>query len=224
MRTNLRAGTSLRGIKLIAGMLLLVTFLPGCAKRQVNTIEDYAAYVNESANGLSAEQQGSGLRMTVRFLPPPYLAFSELHRNGASTQEYDSLQAFYARSLTFQAIIEPVSGHDRLQDIIHRHATRQAEVEANKALLNYGMEQYVRLIAEEQAFAPNLAILESTFENDRRLSFIFVFDKDALSKGGKPAEHITLELNKPFFLDAPAAFRFKTESLLHYPQLVNLKL
>jgi len=203
----------------VAGAMLWC--LPGCRRAgTITSVADYVAYCNDPANGLVQVQEQDGLKLTVKYLPPAYLAYLELYKGSASFGALDSLSAQYRQSPTFQLIIESADAAVPLEELIFREAATPTDFTQHQTTLTYGMEEYVRLAVGGKKIAPVLSTLESTVENDRKLSLLFVFNSDndpafSFNKG----EPVNFSLARNFFLGSNALFAFQADDLNQLPSL-----
>jgi hypothetical protein len=104
---------------LLAALLFLCLALPGCTSgSDTLTPPEYPVYLNDPANGYMQSISGNGLTVTLKFLPPPYLAARSLQA-GTGQVRADSLTAAYAGSLSFQLEVTPAEDTVNLQQLIH---------------------------------------------------------------------------------------------------------
>jgi len=202
---------------LLAGLLLAA----GCSDpAELESAEEYVAYMHDPANGLVQTKEEDGLKITVRYLPPEYLAYVELHKEGGTYEQLDSLAGFYRNSATFQLYVEAADPSMNLPERLFRSVSHLAELSQYQDLLTYGMEQYIRLNSRGEGVAPVLSTLESTLEAKQKLSWVLVFNGNDIAPAS-PDEggEVHFSLNRNFFLSSPADFVFEADQLQHTPKL-----
>lgn len=197
-------------------LLLSLNSETGCNRiTSLKSVAAYVQYINNPKNGLIQVQESSGLKFTVKYLPPAYLAYLEHKKENHNS--LDSLAKEHKSNATFQVIIESVNPQVNLADLIHRRASSQADVNEHLNTLNYGMEKYVSLSGN---WIPVLSTLESTLEMNQKLSFIFVFTKNSKENTASAEEQKTnLIIDSNFFLNSPVSFAFESGNLTNTPTL-----
>src|SRR5579884_2761957 len=100
------------GIKPIIRISVVLAFcfglFVGCTK-SIRTQADYMKWLNNPSNGLVKIKHVGGFDLKVKFLPPSYLLYQDIAKNGniISSKERDSLSTIYNHSLTFLFTIGP---------------------------------------------------------------------------------------------------------------------
>lgn len=208
------------GISYCLFFSLLLAVLPGCDQNNVPlNAQEYPVFLNDPANGYIQSISGNGIKVSLKYLPPPYLALRELREpNRAKARPVDSLTALYAGSLNFQLLVEPLEAETNLQQLIHRNAGSEAEVLQNINTMNYGLEEKVSLLVSGKRHYPVLLTLESNVNPDKQQVYSIVFPKTPdLVKAIETADRIAVDLKDVFFLPEDMTFTFEGDRLLHYP-------
>lgn len=196
-------------------LIFIFYFLFNCQSSSIHSLEEYVAYINKPSNGLVQIKIANGLKITVKYLPPVYLAYLEIAKQNSndSSLALDSLVSVYSGSQTFQVTIESDEVEVPLATLLHRKVRSQADLTDNITTLNYEMDQFVQLNGRR----PGLSILESGLTNDSKLSLLFVFEKELGSLLMEKIQNLVIE--NVFFLDAPVLFTFHAEDLNQIPEI-----
>ena len=159
------------------GLLLLVVAL-SCKNHvvQVHNIEDYLSWINDVENGLVKTKYVNGLKITLKYLSPDYLAYKDRNSGSEYTPEaIDSLVNYYSKSITFMMNIKPDDREKTGTDIMYREIKNYKEYAERTLAMNFDMENYVSLKTGHQEYKPVLSAMENIYGLTTSRNILFVF-------------------------------------------------
>lgn len=196
-------------------VLALLLCCWGCQSRQVDSLAAYTSYLNQADNGLLQSIQKGGVKLSVKYLPAPYLAFREMSQAGIVSQvRLDSLQVGYNATYTFQLDLEATNGAD-LQALLHQRSSSPAQISQNLYRVHHQMDELVSLQLADTLLRPVLFNLENAPGMNQKMSFTFVFVRPT------PAipQALRFVLEDPIFLTGHSELVFEAHSLNELPNI-----
>ena len=213
-------------IKKLLGILSFILLMLCCfscnQRRKINTFDAYVKWLNDTENGLSKTKKVGLLVMNVKFMPAELLAYNELKRNKEiCAEDRDSLVAVYKQQMTFLLTLSvddpntPVKGDLFLSDL-----NEQSEYGARVHDLNFNMDYYIHMLADEKEIQPVLINLENDYNLYGRKTFNVVFT-DTKTKGLlAQANKFDFVFDDEFFKTGRSHFVFSHKDLNNVPEFV----
>lgn len=187
-----------------------------------NTIDDKAELMRWMANknnGLIKQHSGNGFLLTLKYLPPEYLAINEVDSDGGnSTKSYSEYLNNFKYSRTFLLTI----AHDNTKvDITNYNVFSMPEYKQRIEELNFKIKDYIYLKTEKgKKYAPVLSTMENIYEIGNRKSIYLVFsdDKERILS----TETLDVVFQDEFIDTGISHFVFKKKNIDNLPVLTFL--
>lgn len=161
-------------MKVITYTFLLVLFF-SCAEKKPHTPEEYFKYLDSDASGLAKSKYVNGLQLKVKYLSADYLCYRELGNHSYTTAQKDSLSAYYAQSLCFMITLGTDERKEKQGDIMYRNVTAYKEYAARSLSMNFEMQQFIKLKADDEEYIPVLSSMENIYSLDTKRNILLVF-------------------------------------------------
>ncbi len=197
-------------------------FIFGCQENKV-TIEDFAEYcawVVNTENGLVKTKSISGIHLSVKYLPPEYLAYQELKdEENVTASDKERTLGLYKNNETFLLTIAPDEQERLGADIMQTGIRNYQEFSERASKMNFGMNEYVILITGDREFKPVLSNMENVYglSNHRNISFVFApEDENTIFKN---TEKLDFVFNDEIFHTGISHFVFHRNSIEKIPRL-----
>ncbi len=194
--------------------LLLALVLAGCSDSGPRDLSEYYRWVNDPERGLMKRQVVNGVVLTVKYLPPEYLAHQYLQgENGAGAEKRDSLLRAYRNSLCFMLTI---AAADSSGDVMTRGIGSYQEFNDRAVKMNFEMGNYLTLRADGHEYRPALALMENTYGLRPQRDVVIVFARDAALGAAKTLD---LAFEDAFFDTGISHFTFLGSDLQAVPEM-----
>ncbi|WP_028980228.1 hypothetical protein [Sporocytophaga myxococcoides] len=201
---------------------LLLPLLISCSKSKISNFTEYMKWINNPEHGLVKEKYVSGLKISVKYLPPDFLAHKEMKRMESREENTkDSLVNLYSKSKTFLITIAPDEREgEKKGDLMLTGVSNYREYKERVFDLNFNLEEYVELIAGKEVYEPVLSGMINGYDLTNKKEFYLVFSEKQGQQGLDQSEEMDLVFDDEFFNSGRTHFLFKQEHLASIPQFV----
>ncbi|MBO9703619.1 MAG: hypothetical protein J7604_25670 [Sporocytophaga sp.] len=201
---------------------LLLPLLISCSKSKISNFTEYMKWINNPEHGLVKEKYVSGLKISVKYLPPDFLAHKELKRMESRVETTkDSLVNLYSKSKTFLITIAPDEREgEKKGDLMLTGISNYREYKERVFDLNFNLEEYVELIAGKEVYEPVLSGMINGYDLTNKKEFYLVFSEKQGQQGLDQSKEMDLVFDDEFFNSGRTHFLFKQEHLASIPQFV----
>jgi len=179
-------------------------------------------WINDPLHGLVREKYVSGLKITVKYLPPDFLAHKEYqHMDHKSEAAKDSLRVLYSKSKTFLMTIAPDERDGKKHgDLMLTGVKNYKEYKERILNLNFKLEDYVELEVEDDSYIPVLATMINDYDMGSKKEFYLVFSEKEGQAKLDQSEELDFIFDDEYFSSGRTHFIFKKEQLASIPQFV----
>lgn len=195
-------------------LVLLLFWGAISCKSTMNDYSDYMKYIANPDNGLTKTQTTSGLKISVKYLPIDYLAYTELKNSQEvkTKEEKELLKKAYENSLTFMLTFAPDEG--KTFDVTKVGVANYEEFAERIENMNFNFSNYIKLETEKEEFQPELTQMESTYGLEKKRNIVLVFNRKNIQDDTK------IVYKDEIFGTGTHRFLFKKEDLTSIPQFV----
>lgn len=159
-------------------ILCLLLLLAGC-NTSINSERAFYQWLNDPAHGLVQVRETGKIRLTMRYLPPEWIAFRDARRAGTPVKStYDSLLSQYRNSYTFLLTVEP-GVKNSSTDVMYQGVSSYAAYKERVLQLNFHLETFIHLDTGREKLAPVLHTLENTYSATPGRNIYLVFSRPA---------------------------------------------
>lgn len=158
---------------LFLGLLLL----GGCAK-QINTEKELLQWLSDPKNGLIKTKLSGDKSLTVRYMPPYYMAYLELGNCPWKDDRpsFDSLTHFYSRSMNFMLTVKYADDNLSNNDVLLEYVNNYHDYNLKSIQANFSLSENILLyIDDSTCYKPVLALMENTYGLQKHRNFHLVF-------------------------------------------------
>jgi hypothetical protein len=162
-------------MRILLGLSVLLLFF-SCSGNHPKTAEEYFKFLDSDASGLSKSKYVNGIQLRVKYLPPDYLCNRELGNHTYSQREKDSLINYYSKSLCFMITLSTDERKAKQGSIMYHNITQYKEYVQRTVAMNFEMQQFIRLKADENEYTPVLSSMDNVYglEDSRNILLVFV--------------------------------------------------
>jgi hypothetical protein len=205
--TDARIG---RALLFLAASLILAA----CGKEGPKDLTEYYRWVNDPEHGLIRHHEVNGITLTMKYMPPSYLAHQYVAATPGITQaQKDSVMQSYRNSLCF---LLTIGVGDSTGDIMTRGIGSYEEFSQRAMRLNFEMQNYVTLRAGEKDYRPALAIMENTYGMTPKRDVVLVFADDASLRA---ADTLDVRFNDTIFETGISHYEFLRKDMAEVQDL-----
>jgi hypothetical protein len=163
---------------------LVLFMLVFCScQRTIKTPNEFFAWMNNPTNGLYQKKVVDGLELSMKYLPPEYLALKEL-KGKYNEEEAKKLKKEYEKSCTFLLTLKPLEE----EDMMKRGILDETEYQKRFMNVHFGLERMVKLKTSNAEYAPILSAFEDTYGTTKHRSAYIVFGGENWEKIKKEKE------------------------------------
>lgn len=193
-------------------ILIGVLLLGGCTN-SLATEEEFLKWLNEPKNGLVKKTSANGFVLTLKYLPPEYLLYTERKKETGTHSQIPPEE--FNESMTF---ILSIQHQSHGIDATNYGIQSMAEYKNRIAQLNFDMKKYLFVKDENgKKTSPVLIAFENAYEIGGKKSFYVVFSKKAGGENETGTMDIVFE--DPFLDTGINHFVFKKSALTQIPKL-----
>lgn len=186
----------------------------------LDNVEVYLRWLNNPQNGLVRSKTVNGFSLTVKYLPPDYLACRELADGKEYSAAYkDSIRSIYNQGMSFLLRIAP-DEESHSSDIMFWNARNYQEYKERFLNLNFTISEYIALKTDRGKYNPVLSNLENVYglTPGRNLQFVFVDEQHP--NGLKEAAFFDFIFTDEIFDTGINHFVFSREDINNIPKLI----
>lgn len=157
----------------MAGFLLALAILPGCASHTVSDVQGYQQWFAEKENPCRTSKRVVDMLISMKYLPPEFLALKD-HEAAGGKLSYDSLYNNYKHSVTFLMSFVSIQGQEG-EDVMYKDLSNYKEYLERNMTLNFDMESRVQLKSDFGSCYPVLSSMENTYGLSKGRDVYLVF-------------------------------------------------
>lgn len=200
-------------------LVLSVLIFTQC-QRSIESEADFQKWLHTPENGFVQQKKVNNLVITTKYLPPSYLALSDLKAFEQPSQlMFDSLMLAYKNSLTFVMTIQPDKEKKANGDVMYRGVSDYLSYKERVAQMNFGMDEYVRLYIGGKTFKPVLTTFDNTYSLVEHRSLYLVFAEEKEGEGLFTGDILDLAFNDEVFNTGISHFKFRREDIQNTPKI-----
>ncbi|WP_298487870.1 hypothetical protein [uncultured Maribacter sp.] len=207
----------LKGLKNRFWFIFLSILLgTGCNSSFKNEGE-FLYWLNQIENGYLKRNSANGFSLSLKYLPPEYLAYLEVKKGGLDSDEkYESLFNEFNKSRTFLFTIEhQIPG----VDATNYNIQSVSEFKERVSKLNFQIKEYIFFKTENgKKFKPVLTTFENLYEIGGKKTFYIVFSK--VKEIEDDSDKIDIVFEDPFFETGINHFVFDKKKIKCLPELL----
>lgn len=203
-------------ILMMAGIFLMYS----CSR--INSEHAYYRWLNAEKHHLFVTKTINGVSLSVKFLPPEYLAYKELNGRHPSKNVIDSTVNIYHHCITFLLTMkmENRDPETKTGDLMYKDITSPEQYDDRLQDLSFKMSEYVKLETELNTYTPVLHTFENTYGISAARSIYLVFAlKDNNNDDLFTSENLDIVFDDHVFMTGISHFRFRRKDLDNIPQL-----
>jgi hypothetical protein len=186
----------------------------------INNIEEYLKWLNNPKNGLVLTKIVNGFQLTVKYLPPDYLAYRELSEaKDFTVATKDSILSMYAHNMSFLLKIAPDEKRHR-GDIMFWNTESYREYKERVHTMNFAMSEYIALKTDLGTYKPVLSTLENVHGLTPGRNILLVFADEQNPEDLRKARFYDFIYTDEIFDTGINHFVFSKEALQKIPQLI----
>jgi len=193
----------------------MVLFLFISCGTSIKSEKELLKWINNPKNGLVKRSTVNNFTLTMKYMPPAYLAFNEMVKDGHDKPEkFKEYLEIFKRSRTFLMSIENKTGSDASTYDVYTMGDYKQRIEQ----LNFNMKKaFVLKTSSKKEFSPVLTTLENLYEIGNKKLIYMVFS-DAENEILE-SETIDIRFEDTFLDTGISHFLFQTENLDKLPKL-----
>ena len=200
-------------------VLISMFFFAGCGQGHIDSEKDLYAWMNNEDNGLVKTKYINGIKLTVKYLPPAYLAYKEWVTTEMENSHYQELLKIYENSRTFLLTIGPDDRKVEGADVMFYNVLNEKDYKQRVQDLNFDIGKYISLNIKDQPMAPRLHTLENTYGLGKHRNIYLVFADDGADGSLLTAEKLDFKFSDEIFLTGISHFVFNKQDLDGLPEL-----
>lgn len=196
---------------------------------QVSTVEQYNEWLNNEKHNCLLTKRIGGVRLSVKYQPPLYIALKEVANNTmpsqGNTKTLNNLLSQQEKVMTFMMTLGPdkdLPEQRRASALMSEGSGGYAQFNERVMSANFFMDQYISLYVDGVEHKAALCVLENLYELAEERTFMIVFapsDKKALTDG----KEFMFEYNDPYFNIGKVQFNFSSSDLKKARQIKVVK-
>lgn len=198
--------------------VLLVITISSCKKNSISNEQDYLQWINKHA---VKSKTVNGLELSVKYLPPDFLAYKELSEKEYSRDQVDSLVNYYSNSYSFLLTISPLPAKDGTRpDLLYYNLGSVEEYNVRLKELTFNFNEYVYLETQYGKHPPILNVFENTYGITPDRTIYLVFNKyEQVRSETKEITDFNIVFNDKLFVTGISYFNFKAQELNNVPKI-----
>ncbi|MCF6361702.1 MAG: hypothetical protein L3J29_13200 [Cyclobacteriaceae bacterium] len=177
--------------------LLSMSLLTSCSNG-ISSPNELMHWVNNPDQGLIKTKLINGFKLTVKYLPPQYLAWQDIKGEQYAKNTYDSILNGYTKFRTFLLTIAPDEEHSQA-DIMFYDVINKVDYKKRVQDLNFNIASYISLHTKSGELFPVLHTLENTYELAKHKSIYLVFADNENIKDLLTSEKLDFKFSDTLF-------------------------
>lgn len=201
--------------------VLMAIFCYSCKQNTISSEQDYYKWIGDKSNHLTLSKTIAGVKITVKFLPPEYLAYNELKNRISTKIIRDSLTKVYKRSRTFLVSFSlDDKTNKEAPDIMYRDISSLEDYNQRFEDLTFNIGNYLQLKTANNIYVPVLHTFENTYGITPNRSIYLVFSSNGTSQDDLLlSSKIELVFNDLIFSTGISYFSFDKSEIDNTPHI-----
>jgi hypothetical protein len=175
-------------------------------------------WINDPDNGMVKTKTVEGIKLTVKYLPPEFLALKEAKEDRAGRQTYDSLLTQYKGSHTFLLSIAS-SENEVDNDPMYQGLDDYSDYKRRALTMNFDMNEYVSIKTSTREYRPVLTSMENTYSLKGQRNIYMVFTDNATETELMKEHELDFVFNDEIFQTGVNHFIFNQNDLGGMPAI-----
>lgn len=203
--------------------LLLFAFLlllcEGCLSGFASEKQMYS-WLNDPDHGLVKTKNINGLNVTVKYMPPDFLAYTEyINAPQGMKQSRDSLLMWYKKNLTFLISISLDENNKSSLDIMRMGVTNYSEYREKFLALNFDLSESISLKSKTKSIKPVLTNLENVYGASQSRNITIVFSPQDLNEFLAKSRELDFVYDDEVFSMGIMHYKFNLQELTTVPEI-----
>ncbi|MCF8715552.1 hypothetical protein JM658_12020 [Joostella atrarenae] len=202
------------GFKARAIILLIVCGLCmfSCGSSIENETE-LVAWVSNTDHGYIKKAKGNGFTLTMQYLPPEYLAYMEMKKDGEDKTMYDKYLKEFNQSTSFLFSLNHEDGHTSM---LTYDVDSYSGYNQRVRQLNFDLKSALEMqLNDSLKVLPVLSSFENTYEIQAKNTLYIVFPK----KTDQEIQKMDIIYRDPFFDTGISHFLFDKDKIQSLPTI-----
>lgn len=201
------------GLKSKSIIAIIVVLLYSCNTSFTNE-KDFFNWLNNKKNGFVKETSANRFLLTMKYLPPEYLAFNEISKSDDNNKSFNDYLEEFKNSRTFLLIISP---EDIGVDVSKYGIFNMDEYKQRIHDLNFNIKERIYIQTDNgKKYHPNLTTMENLYEVSNKKRIYLVFAENQAISNSKTLDVVFID----DFLDTGINhFLFKKDKIDNIPQI-----
>ena len=199
-------------------ILLFILFV-GCKNKCFETEGQFYKWLNDEENGLIKSYVDESGSITVKYLPPEYLAYNELKSISFTKGQFDSVFADHQNNMCFLISLES-SGKYGKSEMLLNNADDMGDFKRKVHELSFQSDEFISLFNGEEELLGSYSALENIYNIDNKKNIIVVFPLNPKSMDN---QEVYLQIDDPVFDSGLHKFLFKREDFNNLPEFNFIK-
>lgn len=200
-------------------MLTLAALFTGCNQGIIDSEKSLFAWMNDEDNGLVITKYVNGIKLTAKYLPPPYLAYKEWVDADKENLRYQDVLEGYENNRTFLLTIGPDDREVAGGDVMFYNVLNERDYKQRVKDLNFDIGKYISLNVKNHQLAPKLHTLENTYGLGNHRNIYLVFADDKINGSLLTEEKLDLKFIDGIFQTGISHFVFEKQDLDGLPEI-----
>lgn len=198
-------------------LVFLILFIS--CQRGFKDEESFLKWLSNRDNGFVKKASGNGFSLTMKYLPPQYLALLEAKKvDGVKTVNDDLYHGKLKQFKDARTFLLTFEHDEKGVDITKYGVTDMIEFKKRMNTLNFGMKEFVHLRGGDGIkHSPVLASFENIYEINNKKTFYIVFSKDLIKD--KDLKDLDVTYVDEIFETGISHFVFDKEKIDKLPKL-----
>ncbi len=205
--------------KVIVYLLLVLCFSCEQDPKSLDA-DEFGKWLAENS-ALTKSKVVNDINLNIKHLPNSFQAYREMTASGITETKsnLDSLTKSYQGGVTFLLSFNTEDPKYNAQSLTNYGITSQSEYKERIHILNFGMQEFVKVYIGEKSFALVLVNYSSSAELGKNIDLILVFPSEILDEATNTNNDLDLVYDDPFWGLGTNHFLFKRESIKNIPAL-----
>lgn len=199
----------------------LIITLSSCKNNEPIIFIDLLKWINNNENGLIKESSVDGLKITMKYLPPQYLAYREMSSNeNINNCIYDSLLNVYKWSHSFLMIVGPDEEKGEKFDVMFLNTSGKDDFTQRVYDMNFNIKDLINLKTAQRKYKPAITSLENVYSLNKSRTLYIVFTPEKENDDLLKAEKLDFIYNDEIFNTGIHHFVFNKKDIENTPNLL----
>lgn len=201
-----------KGLRISSIIYLLL--LISCSS-SIDNEKELLKWLNTPSNGFVKKSSSNGFVLTMKYLPPEYLAFNEMKKDARGNTDLQEYLESFKNSRTFLLTIAP---DDKKMDATTYGVSNMSDYSQRIKDLSFNIKESLILKTDSgQRYNPVLTTMENLYEIGNKKSIYIVFSDD--KKHILNSEKLDITFQDTFLDTGITHFVFKRKKIDNLPNL-----